>query len=100
MNRLHDAPLLDVLRRRYNEENKIYSTASDHILVSVNPYKLIPGLYDNPLEFYDMPEGDEKFSSALTPHVYKVANLALYDMILRPNKKISQVKVIILIKVL
>jgi hypothetical protein len=87
MNRLHDAPLLDVLRRRYNEENKIYSTASDHILVSVNPYKLIPGLYDNPLEFYDMPEGDEKFSSALTPHVYKVANLALYDMITASKQK-------------
>lgn len=49
MNRLHDAPLLNVLRMRY-QNDQIYSTVGDMILVSANPYRRIPGLYENPLK--------------------------------------------------
>jgi len=81
MNRLHDAPLLDILRRRYAEDS-IYSTTSDMILVSVNPYKSIPGLYANPLRYFDVPaDGETLATGALSPHVFSVANRALYALI-------------------
>ena len=81
MNRLHDAPLLDILRRRYTED-RIYSTTSDMILVSVNPYKAIPDLYTNPLRFFDVPADGEAISKgAMPPHVFSVANGALYALI-------------------
>ena len=81
INNLHDAPLLDVLKRRYVEDN-IYTTAGDMILVSLNPYKKIEGLYDFPLQYFDIPEEGEKLNNdAIPPHVYKVANQALFSMI-------------------
>ena len=46
MNNLHQAPLLDLLRRRYMG-NEIYTFTGD-ILISINPYQEIPGLYDTP----------------------------------------------------
>ena len=81
MNRLHAAPLLDILRRRYLED-KIYTTTSDMTLVSINPYKTIPGLYSNPLRFFDVPAPGEPMSKgAMPPHVFSVANGALYALI-------------------
>jgi len=81
MNRLHDAPLLDILRRRYAED-RIYSTTSDMILVSVNPYKAIPDLYTNPLRYFDVPaDGEVLTKDAMSPHVFSVANRALYALI-------------------
>ena len=80
MNHLHEGPLLDTLRRRY-EKNEIYTSTGDKILVSVNPYKLISGLYERPLRYLDLPENGESINSAAhRPHVYKVANGALNDM--------------------
>ncbi|KAF1790858.1 P-loop containing nucleoside triphosphate hydrolase [Phytophthora cactorum] len=46
MDNLHEAPLLDLLRRRYLED-KIYTYTGD-ILISINPYKNIPMLYNFP----------------------------------------------------
>lgn len=43
MNNMHEAPLLDLLRRRY-KKNIIY-TFTGEILISINPYKKIEGLY-------------------------------------------------------
>ena len=43
MNDLHEAPLLNLLKMRYMQD-EIYTTAGSMILVSVNPYKSIPGL--------------------------------------------------------
>ena len=63
-------------------EDEIYTTAGSLILVSVNPYKAIPGLYDTPLRYFDLPEGDEALSDVtLPPHVYKVANQTLHSML-------------------
>ena len=58
MNDLHEAPLLNLLKMRYMQD-EIYTTAGSMILVSVNPYKNIPGLYDSPLQYFDLPEEDE-----------------------------------------
>ncbi|KAF0720160.1 Aste57867_515 [Aphanomyces stellatus] len=46
MDNLHEAPLLDLLRRRY-EQDHIYTFTGD-ILISINPYKNIPLLYNFP----------------------------------------------------
>eukprot|EP01031_Cornospumella_fuschlensis_P051038 gene51038-62419_t len=51
MNYLHEAPLLDTLRRRFYQD-VIYTSAGD-VLISVNPYKAIRGLYENPVSFLD-----------------------------------------------
>ncbi len=80
MNDLHEAPLLNLLKMRYMQD-EIYTTAGSMILVSVNPYKSIPGLYDAPLQYLDLPEGDEeRVDDTVPPHVYKVANQTLYSM--------------------
>jgi len=44
LNNMHEAPLLHVLKRRFRND-KIYTTCSD-VLISINPYKKIPLLYD------------------------------------------------------
>ncbi|CAM9491761.1 unnamed protein product [Scytosiphon promiscuus] len=47
MNQMHEAPLLDLLHRRF-QNNAIYTNVAD-VLVSINPYADIPGLYDIPM---------------------------------------------------
>eukprot|EP01033_Poteriospumella_lacustris_P000898 gene899-648_t len=79
MNHLHEAPLLDNLRRRFVSD-KIYTTTGD-VLISVNPYKRIPGLYDNIATYLDMAEDGEVDRTATKPHVYKIANDALVEMV-------------------
>lgn len=71
MSNLHEAPLLDMLRRRTINDQIYTNTGS--VLISVNPYKLIPGLYDNPLSYYLPSEASEAIA-AMPPHVYKIAN--------------------------
>jgi myosin-5 len=44
LNNMHEAPLLHVLKRRFRTD-KIYTTCSD-VLISINPYKKIPLLYE------------------------------------------------------
>lgn len=86
MNGLHEGPLLDILRRRFCED-KIYTHSSD-VLISVNPYREIPGLYDSPLRYYtpddddddddDENDGEEQGKGRiLPPHVYGIADNAL-----------------------
>ncbi len=79
MNHLHEAPLLDCLRRRFFND-KIYTTTGD-VLISINPYKKIAGLYDSPLSYLDTPEDGEVDSFASRPHVFKIANLALVELL-------------------
>lgn len=66
-----DAPLLDILRRRHLV-GKIYTMVSD-ILIATNPYKMVPGLYDN-MEPHDYILG------VTEPHIYTTANLAYTKM--------------------
>eukprot|EP01032_Pedospumella_encystans_P018057 gene18057-20568_t len=95
MNNMHEAPLLDLLRRRFNI-NQIY-TLTGNVLISLNPYANISGLYDTPLSYLQlninlpiaMALGSEQFdhsesgqkTSALCPHVFSVANRALSQLV-------------------
>ncbi|KAI9922395.1 hypothetical protein PsorP6_002691 [Peronosclerospora sorghi] len=72
MDNLHEAPLLDLLRRRYLED-KIYTYTGD-ILVSINPYKNIPMLYNFP-ELDSIGKLDNP-----VPHVYSTAHGAYHAM--------------------
>jgi myosin-5 len=86
MSNLHVAPLLDLLRRRY-QKDQIYTCTAD-ILISLNPYKDIEGLYDLPSKevlakrVSDALGGDSGERSEyerveqeeLKPHVYTLAN--------------------------
>jgi myosin heavy subunit len=76
MNNLHQAPLLHLLRRRYLED-AIYTFTGD-ILISINPYMLVEGLYDIP----DMDETEigEYFIKKKIPHVFTVAERAYKAM--------------------
>lgn len=79
MNSLHEAPLLDILKRRLRKD-KIY-TYIGNFLVSLNPYKTIHGLYDDPLRYLDKSGDGDRRKSKLSPHVYAVANDALGDLV-------------------
>lgn len=85
MNLLHEAPLLHCLMRRFFQD-KIYTMTGD-VLIAVNPYKLIPNLYGNPLMHLDIPGSqgqedvdDDQDAAASAPHVYKIANSALVNL--------------------
>ncbi|OQR90483.1 myosin [Thraustotheca clavata] len=76
MNNMHEAPLLNVLHRRYLKD-AIYTFTTD-ILISVNPYKLIPLLYD-------VTGFMENFKSQMDcelkkPHLFTIAEKAYRDM--------------------
>ena len=68
MDDLHEAPMMHLLRRRY-EQNMIYTEAGD-VLISVNPYEDIEGLYDMPLSD----------SFAKQPHVFNVSQRAFLQL--------------------
>jgi myosin-5 len=97
MNGMHEAPLLNLLKRRHGID-KIYTNVAD-VLISVNPYKNIPLLYEIPLlqmqddseeEYEDSDgepeeEGKEDRPLALKkklekPHVHSVADKAFRYM--------------------
>lgn len=83
MNNLHEAPLVDVLRRRFLS-NDIYTNCGD-VLISVNPYQHIEGLYDNPIRFLSSVKkvyGSRASVASLqcVPHVYQIANNTLRDL--------------------
>jgi hypothetical protein len=70
-------PLLDLLRRRYGGD-EIY-TFTGNILISINPYRFIPGLYAIPAA------GDGNviaYSRDHIPHVFTIAELS-YDTMMR-----------------
>jgi myosin-5 len=115
MNAMHEAPLLDLLRRRYARD-KIYTNVAD-VLISVNPYKNIPLLYEIPLlqmqdeseEEYEesdgeLEEGDKGRSARLRPpsaalkkqlekpHLHSVADKA-FRFMTAPEVEISHGKV-------
>jgi myosin heavy subunit len=77
VNNLHEAPLLGTLRSRY--KNDCIYTDIGHVLISINPYKTISGLYDEPLNYLTI---SDTFNTAENlherpPHIYKIANDAL-----------------------
>ena len=77
MNSLHEAPLLDVLRRRWLKD-AMY-TYSGEFLISINPYYQIPNLNDKPTKYLDLSNKRDKFK-VLPPHVFAIANNALREI--------------------
>eukprot|EP00947_MAST-08B_sp_MAST-8B-sp1_P004753 g4753.t1 len=68
INNLHEAPLLDVLRRRF--ANDLIYTACGDVLISVNPYK--------PIDFlYRLVSPEEAGGEDAKPHLFKIAARAL-----------------------
>lgn len=86
LNNLHEAPLLHVLKRRF-QSDKIY-TFCGHVLLSVNPYKMFPNLYDleDLLASSWKKEGPESY-----PHVYSIARITHEAMV--SDKKEGEAKV-------
>ena len=80
MNNMHEGPLLHLLKMRYLKD-EIYTFTGD-ILISMNPYMMIEGLYDIPDVLHDY-ENDRH------PHVYAVADKAYRCMMgaLDPSKR-------------
>ncbi|KAF4146803.1 Cytoskeletal adhesion [Phytophthora infestans] len=84
MNNMHEAPLLNVLRQRF-ERDEIYTFTAD-ILLSINPYKSIPLLYDvvgfmKSREEAATATGDEATSdSSAPPHLFSIAEKAYTGM--------------------
>ena len=70
MNNMHEAPLLDLLKRRFYK-NHIY-TYSGNVLISMNPYQNIAGLYDDHRKYIDLQNPLSKLYSK------KDSNLKLY----------------------
>ena len=64
---LHEAPLLDLLRRRF-ERDVIYTSMSN-LLISINPYRQLEGLY----AWGRGPVGD---IAPKAPHLYTIAGRA------------------------
>jgi myosin-5 len=84
MNNMHEAPLLNVLRQRF-ERDEIYTFTAD-ILLSINPYKSIPLLYDVVGFMKSRQEaatatGDGSSSdSSAPPHLFSIAEKAYTGM--------------------
>jgi myosin V len=78
MNNLHEAPLLSILKQRFYSDD-IY-TNTGNVLISINPYKTISGLYEHPLVYLSKSSTPASTSSPdhprPPPHVYRVANHA------------------------
>ena len=72
---IHDAPLLDILRKRF-QQDIFYTNASD-FLISFNPYKSIPPKI--PLEYIHL--SDDHDADETPPHAFTLANAALSSLI-------------------
>jgi myosin heavy subunit len=88
MNNMHEGPLLALLERRYGGE-RIYTYTGD-ILISLNPYKLISGLYDitepgPATAAQDAAPSGPDYSDPRTPHVFTVAERAYRTMLEEAN---------------
>lgn len=75
VNNLHEAPLLDILRRRFGRD--LIYTDIGRVLISINPYRHIGGMYDNPLRYLTTDDPFEDNLSFKGPHIFKLADDAL-----------------------
>jgi myosin-5 len=76
MNKFHEAPLLHTLRSRFGQD-RIYTSIGD-VLVSINPYKWIDGLYENSISFLKLKKSSN--GNSKLPHIYHTANDAFSSM--------------------
>ncbi|GJQ10666.1 hypothetical protein GpartN1_g2457.t1 [Galdieria partita] len=75
---LHEAPILDLLRRRYATE-KIYTcVGGEALLVSVNPYCPIPGLFND--STMERIFSNQLLGCNFKPHIFSMADAAYRNM--------------------
>ena len=75
---LHEPSVVYCLRRRY-EQNMIY-TATGPILIALNPFKALPGMYDDLMMNDHWMAGEGVAHLDLKPHIYQNAHAAFRSM--------------------
>ncbi|GJD07905.1 Myosin-J heavy chain protein [Galdieria sulphuraria] len=76
---LHEAPILDLLRRRYTSE-KIYTcVGGEALLVSINPYCPIPGLFNE--STMERIFSNQLLGCSFQPHIFSMADAAYRNML-------------------
>ena len=101
LNNLHEAPLLNLLRQRFLLQSAEIYTYTGNVLISINPYYNINGLYgDESIDkylnhhyagmdidmYYGLENDSQKSLQLKKPHVYKIASDALKQLlVLSPN---------------
>jgi hypothetical protein len=75
---LHEPSVVYCLRRRY-EQDLIY-TATGPILIALNPFKALPGLYDDIMMNDHWMAGEKVADLNLKPHIYQNAHAAFRSM--------------------
>ncbi|KNC72953.1 hypothetical protein SARC_14486, partial [Sphaeroforma arctica JP610] len=73
LTRLDEKTVLNNLEKRFKRD--ITYTYIGSVLVSINPFQAIDGLYDNKARFHEKSLGDQ------APHVYAIAEKAYASML-------------------
>ena len=98
---LHEASILYNLKERYERQNKIYTRAHDRVLIAINPYQWIEGMYAEETRIlyaehfvwnkrqhrHHRQRHDRKrvadrslTRATLQPHLYEVSSLAMREL--------------------
>ena len=78
MNNLHDGPLMYTLWQRYSND-KIYTNVGN-VLLAINPYKSIIGMYDNPANHYLKHRAAGGKQGEMPPHIFNTASQAYQNL--------------------
>uniref|UniRef100_A0A6T6BUX0 Calmodulin n=1 Tax=Compsopogon caeruleus TaxID=31354 RepID=A0A6T6BUX0_9RHOD len=78
---LHEAPILDLLRRRFNDEAIYTFVGGDVLLIAVNPCASIAGLYSKN-KMNEVADGGGRLQGgrSYTPHIFSIADASFRDM--------------------
>eukprot|EP00339_Tiarina_fusa_P025680 CAMPEP_0117026618 /NCGR_PEP_ID=MMETSP0472-20121206/19548_1 /TAXON_ID=693140 ORGANISM="Tiarina fusus, Strain LIS" /NCGR_SAMPLE_ID=MMETSP0472 /ASSEMBLY_ACC=CAM_ASM_000603 /LENGTH=1167 /DNA_ID=CAMNT_0004733667 /DNA_START=76 /DNA_END=3579 /DNA_ORIENTATION=- len=75
---LHEPSVIYCLRKRYKED-QVY-TATGPILIALNPFKRLPGLYDDIMMNDHWMAGEKVANLSLKPHIFQNAHAAFRAM--------------------
>ena len=78
LNHLHEPGVLHNIAQRY-DSGFIY-TYTGRVLLAVNPFEAVPGLYDRAITDQYAGAGAEALSGGLPPHIYGIAQDAFHAM--------------------
>lgn len=94
-NKLHEAPLVDGLHRRYKQD-LIYTNIGNNLLLSINPCKHLD-IYDtiSPYLTANIAENKDRSTESLQPHVYALANHALSEKVQSASKRTANQSIMV-----
>lgn len=78
LSHLHEPAVVECLQNRY-DDNRIY-TATGPVLLALNPFKAIPGLYGEATMKSYWEKAENNTTDELPPHVYAIADEAFRNM--------------------